>query len=180
MRRAVALMCLEILACGSALDRAAAGSGLSAPTFCGAGERVVFSCSTGTHVASICASETGDAMQYRYGKSGGLELIYPEGGAKPADAFVVGTLAFSGGGGAWLRFNKGAFQYTIFTATGKWGRGGALADASGVAVTKDGKEFVNIPCRGAADSEIGPDLRDKLGLKEAAEEFDIPEAFLPK
>lgn len=161
----------------------AAAPALAAPTLCAANERVLFSCSTGAHTASICASKVlskDAAMQYRFGKPGSLELVYPEGGVKPADAFVLGTLAFSGGGGAWLRFNKGPVRYTIFTATGKWGPGGALADAAGVSVEKDGKEFGHFPCRGGADSEIGPDLIEKLGLTEAAEEFDIPETFLPK
>ncbi len=156
---------------------------MAAPTLCSANERVLFSCSTGAHTASICASKVlskGAAMQYRFGKPGSLELVYPDAGVKPADAFVLGTLAFSGGGGAWLRFSKSPFRYTIFTATGKWGPGGALADASGVAIEKDGKEFAHFPCRGGADSEIGPDLIEKLGLTEAAEEFDIPDAFLPK
>ena len=160
-----------------------AAPALATPTLCAANERVIFSCSTGAHTASICASKTlskDAAMQYRFGKPGSLELVYPEAGAKPADAFVLGTLAFSGGGGAWLRFDKAPFRYTVFTAIGKWGQGGALADASGVAVEKDGKEFANFPCRASADSEIGPDLRDKLGLKESDEEFDIPDAFLPK
>ncbi len=150
---------------------------------CAANERVLFSCSTGAHTASICASKAlskDAAMQYRFGKAGSLELVYPEAGVKPADAFILGTLAFSGGGGAWLRFSKGPFRYTVFTATGKWGRGGALADAAGVAVEKDGKEFAHFPCRGGADGEIGPDLIEKLGLTEAAEAFDIPDAFLPK
>jgi hypothetical protein len=156
---------------------------LAAPTLCAANEKVIFSCSTGAHTASICASKDlskDAAMQYRFGKPGSLELVYPEAGAKPAEAFASGTLAFSGGGGAWLRFSKEPFRYTIFTAIGKWGRGGALADASGVAIEKDGKEFANFPCRSGAESQIGPDLIDKLGMQESTDEFDIPDAFLPK
>jgi hypothetical protein len=151
----------------------------AAPSLCAANERVVFSCSTGAHAASICASKDLSSLQYRFGKPGSVDLVYPEGGTKPADAFIMGSLAFSGGGGAWLRFDKGPFRYTIFTALAKWGRGGVLADASGVAVERDGKAFANFPCRGAAASEMGPDLFDKLGLKESDEAFDIPDAFLP-
>jgi len=177
--RALAFGFLAVLAAFASSAAAA-----PAPTLCAANERVLFSCSTGAHTASICASKDlskDAAVQYRFGKPGSLELVYPEAGVKPADAFVLGTLAFSGGGGAWLRFHKGPFRYTVFTAIGKWGRGGAPADAAGVAVDKDGKEFAHFPCRGGdADSEIGPDLIEKLGLTEAAEEFDIPDAFLPK
>jgi hypothetical protein len=175
--REIAVGCLAV--CAVSFSAPA----LAAPTLCAANERVLFSCSTGAHTASICASKVlskDAAMQYRFGKPGSLELVYPEAGVKPADAFVLGTLAFSGGGGAWLRFNKGPFRYTVFTAIGKWGPGGAPADAGGVSVEKDGAEFGHFPCRGAAESEIGPDLIEKLGLTEAAEEFDIPDAFLPK
>jgi hypothetical protein len=158
----------------------------AAPSLCKPDELTVFSCSTGAHIASICASKDiskdGGTMQYRYGKGDKLDLVYPDAGAKPAEAFTSGTMTFSGGGGAWLRFDKGPFRYTIFTAIGKWARSGQAADASGVAVQKDAKDFANFPCRGKADSELGPDFFEKLGLKagDAADEFDIPEAFFPK
>jgi hypothetical protein len=121
-------------------------------------------------------------MQYRYGREDHVDLAYPDTGAKPADVFTPGTMMFSGGGGAWLRFSKGPYQYTIFSAIGKWGPKGRPADASGVAVEKDGKEFANFPCRAPSTGELGPDFFDKLGLKAAdpAEDFEIPSAFLPK
>jgi hypothetical protein len=159
---------------------------LAAPTLCAANEQVIFSCPTGAHTVSICASKnpSKDAtIQYRFGKPGSLELVYPDDGAKAADAFTAGTMTFSGGGGAWLRFSKGPFRYTIFTAIGKWGRGEAPADAEGVAIEQDGKAFANFPCRAAADSELGPDLFERLGLKmadPAGDGFDIPDAFFPK
>jgi hypothetical protein len=158
----------------------------AAPSLCKADELTVFSCSTGAHTASICASKeiskSSGTMQYRYGKGDKLDLVYPDPAAKPADIFTSGTLSFSGGGGAWLRFDKAPYRYTIFTAIGNWGRSGGKAEAQGVAVQKDGKEFANFPCRGAVTSEIGPELFDKLGLKtgDSADEFDIPEAFFPK
>ena len=48
-----------------------------------------------------------------------------------------------------------------------------------VDVEKGDAPFANFPCRGRTASEIGPDLFDKLGLKESNEAFDIPDAFLP-
>jgi hypothetical protein len=183
MRAAVLSACLGLTAIvGSPLRVAAA-----APTLCKADERVVFSCPTGAHTASICASKdiskTAGAMQYRYGKKDSLDLAYPDAGAKPAGVFTAGTMMFSGGGGAWLRFSKGPFVYTVFSATGKWGPGESAADASGVAIQKDGKEFANFPCRpGGADGELGPDFFEQVGLKtaEAPDDFEIPQAFLPK
>jgi hypothetical protein len=122
------------------------------------------------------------SMQYRFGKPGSIDLAYPDAAAKPADVFTTGTMMFSGGGGAWLRFSNGPFHYTIFTAIGKWGHGERPAVAEGVAVEKDSKEFANFPCQSAAESQLGSDFFDKLGLKAAdsAEDFDIPDAFMPK
>jgi hypothetical protein len=159
---------------------------VAAPTLCKADELVVFSCPTGAHVASICASKnisnSEGYMQYRYGRKDSLDLAYPDVGAKPVDVFTSGILMFSAGGGAWLRFSKGPFRYTVFTAIGKWGPAGRHATAAGVAVEKDGKEFANFPCRATETSELGPDFFGKLGLNEAKpdEEFEIPEAFFPK
>lgn len=157
-----------------------------APTLCNADELVIFSCATGARVASICASKslskTDGYMQYRFGRNENVELSYPELGAKSVDIYTSGTMMFSGGGGAWLRFKKGPFSYTIFTATGKWGSSGSPLGVGGVAVQKDGKEFANFRCRADPTSEIGPDLFQKLGLNSdsASEDFDIPDAFLRK
>ena len=97
-------------------------------SLCKADEAIIFSCSTGAHVASICAtkniSKSQGSMQYRYGKGDKLDLVYPDPAGKPADVFTSGTLMFSGGGGAYLRFDNGAFRYTVFTAIGNWGRSG--------------------------------------------------------
>ena len=111
-----------------------------------------------------------------------MDLAYSDLGAEPADVFTAGTMMFSGGGGALLRFNRYRFSYTIFTAIGNWGRTARKAEAAGVAVKKDGKQFTNFPCRADPISEIGPDFFRKLGLKTADPdtEFDIPDAFFPK
>ncbi len=156
------------------------------PSLCKADETVVFSCSTGAHVASLCASKniskSEGTMQYRYGKGDKLDLTYPDPAGKPADVFTSGTLMFSGGGGAYLRFDNGIYRYTVFTAIGKWAPRGGPAEVQGVAIKKDGKEFANFPCRGGVTSELGPDLFDRLGLKsgESPDDFDIPEVFFPK
>ena len=96
--------------------------------------------------------------------------------------FSSGQLMFSGGGGAWLRFGKEPFAYTIFTAIGKWGPAGAPASVAGVAVQKAGKPFANFPCRDTPESEIGPQFFETAGLREAdpPNDFEIPDAFFPK
>jgi hypothetical protein len=152
MRAIVGLSCLAVAAMTASPYSARA----AAPTLCKADELVVFSCPTGAHTASVCASKdiskSAGAMQYRYGKKDSVDLAYPDSGAKPADVFTSGTMMFSGGGGAWLRFSKGAFRYTIFTAIGKWGPSESATDAAGVAVEKDGAAFANFPCRAGVDA----------------------------
>ena len=151
-----------------AFSAAASSSGALASSLCKPNERVVFSCSTGEHIASVCASKvlskTKGYLQYRNGRRDAIDLAYPDISAKPADVFLSGALMFSGGGGGWLRFEQGPFAYTIFTAIGKWGAAGAPSEVAGVAVQKAGKEFASFPCRTEPESEIGPELFETLGL----------------
>jgi hypothetical protein len=179
--RAVAAQFLFVMS-----TAAVSGPLAAPPSLCKPDERVVFSCSTGAHIVSLCASanasKTDGYLQYRFGRGGSVDLAYPDLSAKPGDAFTSGRLMFSGGGGAWLRFDKGPYAYTIFTAIGRWGSSGGPAAISGVAVEKDGKAFADFPCRSAPKSEIGSELFEKLGLREAdpSQQFDIPDAFFPK
>jgi hypothetical protein len=163
------------------------GAGMAAAvTQCKAGETIVFSCSTGSRILSVCASKdlskNAGYMQYRYGPAGRPELVFPETLRHPAGLFTPGTLMFSGGGGAYLKFSKPPYVYTVFSAIGNWGRNGK-GTAQGVAIQKDGAEFANIPCRSDANyvaGELGPDFFEKARLGEPESDFDIPSAFLPK
>lgn len=170
----------------SALTIAACSSSALASSLCKPNEQVIFSCPTGAHVASVCASKvlskSQGYLQYRYGRRDAIDLAYPDISARPVDVFSSEVLMFSGGGGGLLHFERGPFAYTIFTAIGKWGAAGAPAAVSGVAVQKAGKEFANFPCRTEPESEIGPELFETLGLRQAdpASGFEIPDAFFPK
>lgn len=159
----------------------------SARTHCEAGETIVFSCSTGTRILSLCASpdvsKTSGYLQYRYGVADKLELVFPEKLQPPGKLFTPGTLAFSGGGGAYLQFKKGAYTYTVFSAIGNWAASGGKATAEGIAVKSGDNEIANFPCRKDAnyvEGELGPDYFEKAGLGEPQSDFDIPEAFMPK
>jgi hypothetical protein len=158
----------------------------AAVTHCKAAETVVFSCSTGSRILSICASsnlsKNAGYLQYRYGPPGKPELVFPEMLRHPAGLFTPGTLMFSGGGGAYLKFSKPPFAYTVFSAIGNWGARGK-ATVQGVAVQKDGAEFANIPCKTDGNyvaGELGPDYFERAGLREPESDFDIPDAFFPK
>ena len=155
-------------------------------THCKATETIVFSCSTGSRILSICASKdlskNSGYMQYRYGPAGKPELVFPELPRHPAGVFTPGTLTFSGGGGTYLKFAKPPYTYTVFSAIGNFGRNGK-ATVEGVAIAKGEAEFANIPCRSGANDvagELGPDFFEKAGLKAPESDFDIPSAFFPK
>ena len=170
----------------------------SAYTHCNSNEIVVYSCSTGSHTLSICASpdisKNQGYLQYLYGTRGKLESVYPETPQPTVGLFNPGNLMFSGGGGTYLQFKKEGYTYTVFSAVGKWGKScftpqeepqTCLRDIDGVAVQKDGIEIANIPCKQDADyvpGQFGPEFWDKIGLGEGSsqQEFDIPQPFFKK
>jgi hypothetical protein len=123
-----------------------------------------------------------DAISLR--PPGKIELAFPAAPGKAADNFKGGWMSYSGGGGAYIRFSNGPFEYTAFSATGKWGANGGSLDVAGVAIRKDGKDFSNFVCRGLADDlgELGPDFLQKMGMSGADPDPDFapPDAFLKK
>jgi hypothetical protein len=187
-------MTVPLLRCGlalvvaGALAPAAAAAPTKSASLCSPSEVVVFSCGAGGRLASICASagltKVSGTMQYRFGAPGRIELAYPATPGKLGDNFKGGWMSYSGGGGAYVRFANGPFEYTVFSATGKWGANGGSLDVAGVAIRKDGKDFSNFVCRGLADDlgELGPDFLQKMGMSGADPDLDFapPEAFLKK
>ena len=159
---------------------------LSGPTvagsFCSTAEVAVFHCSTGAKQVSVCASRTATpaagSLRYFFGKPGATpEITLPARATPPSRSASADTLMYSGGGGAWLRFRSGEYAYTVFTAMGRWGEGGAPAEREGLLVERKGKRVAYLPCRKAAESRLGPELYEKLGLKTATpdESFDLPD-----
>jgi hypothetical protein len=142
-------------------------------SLCQASERVIFSCSIGQKLVSICGSTeptpTSGYAQYRFGIKDAPELTLP---MPPTEyrSFVKGAmLTFSGGGGAYLRFANGEFSYVTYTAIGKgWGT------KEGLVVERKGKSITNFPCVGPVQSEIGPELFLRAGILEDQIGFDLP------
>jgi hypothetical protein len=84
-------------------------------------------------------------------------------------------VAFSGGGGAWLRFHKGGYAYVVYTGIGKWGPHGEPRTKDGVAVEHAGKLVTDLKCTGKPTSLLGPDWFEKTGITSNGEEFEFPE-----
>lgn len=150
-------------------------------SFCTPAETVVFACRTGAKMASVCASKDAGpkgTLKYRFGKLDGsepLERILPEGQVAPARAASGESVAFSGGGGAWLRFRKGQFTYTVYTGIGNWGPKGEKRTKAGLHIEHAGKPLATLKCQEEPISLLGPDWFEKAGVKSNKEEFDFPD-----
>ena len=151
-------------------------------SFCTPAETVVFACRTGAKMASVCASRdagpTKGYLQYRFGKLDGsepLEQILPESQVAPGKAATGESVPFSGGGGAWLRFRKGQFAYTVYTGIGNWGPKGEKRTKAGLHVEHAGKPLATLKCQEEPISLLGPDWFEKAGVKSNNEDFDFPD-----
>jgi hypothetical protein len=144
------------------------------PTLCVPAEVTVFSCSAGKKIISVCASKDADAgrgyLQYRFGAPAKPEATVPaDKSIPPAKSAIAGNLMFSGGGGAYLRFPNGEYEYIVYTAIGKgWGA------KDGVVIEQGGKRRGHVSCNDVPDSIMGPDYFTKLGLAEDKGDFDLP------
>lgn len=160
----------------TAAKPAAPSSNAAAGTHCTSGETVVFSCTTGAKAVSVCAAGGAQGyLQYRFGKLGEApEMSQPETRVAPARAAAGETVPFSGGGGVWLRFTRGAYGYVVYSGIGNWGRGGAKKEIDGVVVENNGKRTANVKCVGRSQGQLGPELLEKLGIKAGKQDFDFP------
>jgi hypothetical protein len=146
----------------------------TAPSLCSTSEQVVFSCPLARKLVSLCARQgEGHAivsLTYRIGRPGRPpELVYPPGPAAPAAHFQGSSLMYSGGGGAFIRFDRTGYTYTVFTAIGRgWGQ------KEGVVVDSAGKRRVYLPCLQRAESLLGDDWFRYAGIPPASSEFDLP------
>jgi hypothetical protein len=150
-------------------------SAYAVPTLCLSDEQAIFSCHTATKkIISVCASKElapdHGYLQYRFGTPDKIEVSVPaDRSISPANSALSGTLVFSGGGGDYLRFKAGDYDYVVYTAIGKgWG------EKDGVAIEKNGKRLSHVSCKDEPVSNLGVDFSSKAGLKEDKSYFDLP------
>ena len=150
-----------------------AGDAAPDPGFCARGEQVVFGCHVGPdRSVALCGSDgfpEGGMLQYREGASGQPPaLVWPEDGQPASEAYRSGTLMYSGGGGAFLRFDREDRTYTVYTGIGRgW-------DKAGVVVQAGGDTVEELACDGAVASLIGPELFTRAGIAKDGQGFEIP------
>lgn len=147
----------------------------AAAGLCAGDQQTVFSCRSGSKQVAVCASEAAPRLQYRFGRGPqALEKQLPA-SADEAVAISGATLAYSGGGGAWLRFRSGDHAYVLYTGIGRWGAQGETEERSGVAVEREGVMIAHLRCAPEAQSELGPDWFEAQGIGAGEdEEFELP------
>jgi hypothetical protein len=159
---------------------AAPAAGKAQTSFCSPAEAIVFECRLGAKLVSVCASKdaspTRGTLRYRFGKPGSpLELELPATPTVPRKAANGETVAFSGGGGAWLRFHKGEYAYVTYTGIGHWGPKGEPRIKEGVLVERGGKRVANLPCTSKLTSDLSQEWFDRTGVESHGEELEYPE-----
>ena len=141
-----------------------ASAPLGTQTHCAANEDVIFACTTGQKVVSVCASKDLDPksgyMQYRFGQIGKIELAYPASLVNPSNKFQLERhtpMQEDGSRGAlWeLRFSIGNITYELGTFAN------SKSVESNLIVSQAGKTLADLKCN--PKSVVSPDLQyDRL------------------
>ena len=144
------------------------------PSHCFQNEKIVFSCNTNSNkVISICSSAQSNRnsgyLQYRFGNVGSFpEYVFPMNHDRASKFFYSGSLTYSGGGGAYLKFINGSYSYVVYTGIGRgWAK-------QGMVIQEGDDEIARYACKGTWQSEIGPELFNQLGLINDNYGFAIP------
>lgn len=135
-------------------------------SLCSSEEEVLFSCSIGKKLVSVCSSKdlslTSGYVQYRFGARGhDLEFVYPLEKAHPATKFSYANAGGTPHSGLLnLFFMQSGFSYTIYAQTDTHG-----TSASGVRVTMPDSKTIHLKCKEEYPINALYKLRD-LGLRE--------------
>jgi hypothetical protein len=135
------LLCAVAAQPASAVERVA-------PGLCAADEVSYFACRTARDRRIALCGTSPQAVQYRYGRSGAVELQFPERAADAATQMLYSHYGRYQTERVELRFTNGGAEYVLFEyLEGK-------RRSAGVRVTAGAKERV-IACAGRIDSRLG-------------------------
>lgn len=134
---------------------------------CSDDEQVIFTCSIGKKIASVCASidldKTNGSLQYRFGKKGNPELKIPTTDATSRTLIRIARSPSSTANAAFIGIKNGKHMYYIFSSESvesvtdgmrKW------VYKSGVLIKKKGKIIATLNCNDPAQT-IRLDLLEK-------------------
>lgn len=178
MKPVLSLACAALLLAGcadsgpqplpavAAADSNAAGPRTAKP--CGQGETTIFACAPEPNLTvALCGSADGATLQYRE-TGDGTTAAWPDEGVPASQAFRSGTLMYSGGGGAFLRFDRDGLVHTVYTGIGRgW-------EKAGVLVQEDSRTVRELACDGEVTSIIGPALFERASIPADDARFEIP------
>ena len=139
------------------------------PTLCKSEEQILFACSTGKKLVSVCASKdlsrTAGYAQYRFGALGRRpELIFPEQKVQPASNFSYGATGSAKSSLENLEFTLAGYSYTIYRQAAAFDEEGA-----GIGVKAPDGNSRRLRCNESSpQSNLG--LLDSLGLRKLPEE----------
>ncbi len=139
--RWLALLCAVAVQPASALERVAGG-------LCAADEVSYFACRTARDRRIALCGKSPQAVQYRYGRSGAIELQFPERAADAAEQMLYAHYGRYQTDRVELRFTNGGVEYVLFEYTEGKRRN------AGVRVTAGAQERV-VACAGRIDSRLG-------------------------
>lgn len=111
-----------------------------APTLCKKTEINYFSCKAGAQIISLCASRdlssTSGYMQFRYGRKGNIEQIFPKEKKHPKGLFSNTHENYTDGVEFGLHFNVGDVTYTVYNTITFPGSNRDQANRHGLRITK--------------------------------------------
>ena len=137
------------------------GAGLPPASLCRADEQVIFSCKVadGPKFASVCGSRRLDAqrgyVQYRFGRAGAPELVFPQGLGDTQKVFRYAHYFRAQVDRTELSFERGGYKYSLYDYYE--GDVKPVIKEAGVRVTQagSGRDVVELRCRGRAVSRLG-------------------------
>jgi hypothetical protein len=138
------MRCAVLLSAGLATGAALAGEPAER-TLCQPAEVVVFSCTVGAKLVSLCRSGTEPRrLGYRFGTPTHIELAYPEAGADGTFERSSGPLY--GGAITGVSFRRGEYEYGVYARIGRAAGGGDPEFEDGLAIARSGKRIKTLVC----------------------------------
>ena len=117
-------------------------------TLCEPTEAVVFSCSVGQKMVSLCSPAAAPrSLAYRFGAPGMIELAYPDRGA--VGSFEWASAPRYGGAITSVNFNSGGYEYSVYASLGRASGGANTGDPEfedGVSVSRGGRRIKSLVC----------------------------------
>lgn len=151
-------------------------------SLCSDRETAVFACRVGPKLASVCVSKDAardrGTLQLRVGIAGSrlpLEIAAPADAMPPSRAASGENVAFSGGGGSWLRLREGDAAYVAYSGIGRWGPHGETREKQGIVVERGGQVVSHLRCSERYETLPESDWFEAMGVAPAEGSFEFPD-----